>query len=202
MPEPETNNMTRFDCEAVAVDFETTGPVPGYPNRPWQIGMAPIGGGAIRSGSLFSSLINVGARPFNKYAPGRHAQLRGEIAAAPTMSELCPTILPMLTGKFIVAHNAGTERAALAAAAPLHKFGPWLDTLALARAVWQSPDSYTLEDLCARHNLSAAVSALCPGLAPHDALYDAVACAALFLLIRRQPGWKELSLEELANFNK
>ena len=190
--------------EIIAIDFETTGSVPGHPNQPWQIGVAPIGDGAIRSGSLFTSLINVGSRPFNKYAPGRHAQLRDEIAAAPTMNALCPTILPMLTGenKFLVAHNAGTERAALAAAAPLHKFGPWLDTLALSRAVWQGLDSYTLEDICARLDLSVAVSALCPGLAPHDALYDAVACAALLLLIRRQPGWKELSLAELANFNK
>ena len=31
--------------QAVAVDFETTGSVPGYPNEPWQIGLAPIRAG-------------------------------------------------------------------------------------------------------------------------------------------------------------
>ena len=180
-----------------AIDFETTGSVPGHPNQPWQIGVAPIVDGTPRRDLFFDSLINVGARPFNKYAPGRHAQLRDEIAAAPTMSELCPKILPMLTGKILVAHNAGTERSALAVAAPLHKFGPWLDTLALSRAVWRGLDSYTLEDLCARFNLAVAVSGLCHGRAPHDALYDAVACASLLLHIRRQPGWDRLSLEEL-----
>ena len=181
----------------IAIDFETTGSIAGYPNQPWQIGIAPIENGEICRERFFTSLVNVGARPFNKHAPGRHAQLRDEIAAAPTMSALCPTILPMLTGKYLVAHNAGTERAALAAAAPLHKFGPWLDTLALSRAVWQGLDSYTLEDLCARFDLRVAVSALCPALAPHDALYDAVACAALLLHIMRQPGWNRLSPDEL-----
>ena len=184
--------------QVISIDFETTGSVRGFPNQPWQVGIVPIEDGAIRPDLLFGSLVNVGARPFNKHAPGRHAQLRGEIAAAPTMSALCPVLLPKLSGRFLAAHNAGTERSMLAAAAPLHKFGPWIDTLALARAAWQGLDSYTLEDLCARFNLTVAVSSLCHGLAPHDALYDAVACAVLLLHIRRQTGWERLSEDDLA----
>ena len=187
---------------ATAIDFETTGSVPGYKNQPWQIGLAPLGDdGAPAPARLYETLVNVGPRPFNKHAPGRHAQLRAELAGAPTMSQLLPSLLPLLSGRFLIAHNAGTERAQLAAAAPLHKFGPWIDTLALSRAAWQGLDSYALEDLCARFKLDAALSRLCPSRAPHDALYDACASALLLRHIRRQPGWERLSAADLSELS-
>lgn len=186
---------------AMAIDFETTGLVPGYRNEPWQIGLAPICNGEVGVG-LSDSLLNVGDRPFNKFAPGRHAQLRGKIAVAPTLNELWPRLWPRLVGTFLVAHNVGTERTMLASSAPLHVFGPWIDTLSLARAAWPGLGSYALEDLCALFRLDAAVSSRCPGRAPHDALYDAVACALLLLHLLKQPGWETLSAEELAEISR
>ena len=186
---------------ATAIDFETTGSVPGFKNQPWQIGLAPIENGLLCETAFFETLINVGRRPFNKYAPGRHALLRDEIALAPAMPQLLPAILPQISGRYLIAHNAGTERAMLAAAAPLHKFGPWIDTLTLSRAVWQGLDSYTLDDLCARFKLDVALSRLCPARAPHDALYDAVACALLLQHILRQPGWENLTAADLAEIS-
>lgn len=186
---------------AVAIDFETTGLVPGYRNEPWQIGLAPICGGEIGVG-LFDSLLNVQDRPFNKFAPGRHAQLRGKIAVAPTLDVLWPRLSPLLLGTFLVAHNLGTERTMLSALAPLHVFGPWIDTLSLSRAAWPGLASYALDDLCALFRLDAAVSARCPGRAPHDALYDAVACALLLLHLLKQPGWETLSAEELGEMSR
>lgn len=187
---------------ATAIDFETTGSVPGHKNQPWQIGLAPLGDdGAPAPASLFETLINVGARPFNKHAPGRHAQLRYELSRAPTMPRLLPEILPRLSGRYLIAHNAGTERAMLAAAAPLHKFGPWIDTLALSRAAWRGLDSYALEALCVRFKLDAALARLCPARAPHDALYDACACALLLQHILRQPGWSHLTAADLAEIS-
>ena len=187
--------MTGF--EAVALDFESTGVVAGHPNEPWQIGIAPIVGGRVGEG-LYESLLRVGARPFNPHAPGRHALLRDQIAAAPSLHELWPRIMPRLSGRCLVAHNAGTERSLLAAAAPLHVFGPWIDTLPLARAAWPGLPSYELERLVAIFGLADGVAGLCPGRAPHDALYDAVACGALLLHLLRQPGWETLTATELA----
>ena len=183
--------------QAVAVDFETTGSVPGYPNEPWQIGLAPIRAGAIGN-DLFDSLLNIGDRPFNKFAPGRHAQLRGRLAVAPTLHDLWSDVASRLAGAVLVAHNIGTERSILSAAAPLHVFGPWIDTLVLARAAWPNLETYALEDLTIRFGLGEAVSRLCPRRAPHDALYDAVACAFLLVHLLRQPGWDDLSAVELA----
>ncbi len=181
---------------AVAIDFETTGSVSGYRNEAWQIGLAPIAQGEI-GGELFDSLINVGDRPFNRYAPGRHAQLRSKIAIAPTMQELWRVITPKLAGAVLVAHNIGTERSVLGTASPLHVLGPWVDTLTLSRAAWPGLPSYALEDLIGVFKLAEAVSSRCPGRAAHDALYDAVACATLLLHLLNQPGWDCTDLADL-----
>jgi DNA polymerase III epsilon subunit-like protein len=197
-----------------AIDFETTGSVPGWPNEPWQIGLyeftlpsSPDGqtpsldgqtafgqrglgrgapaarGGAEDPPRLFSSLLRVAPdRPFNRYAPGRHALLRHEIAAAPSLPELWEELAPRLRGRPLVAHNAGTERTILRAAAPLDRLGPWIATLSLARTILPGRTSYALEDLAPSLGLMPTVAALAPSLAPHDALYDAVACGELLRL--------------------
>ena len=203
-----------------AIDFETTGSVPGWPNEPWQIGLyeftlpsspssapssscqrspcpsgvsspscrrspldcASAGCGA-RSPALFTSLLRVAPdRPFNRYAPGRHALLRHEIAAAPSLPELWEELAPRLRGRPLVAHNAGTERTILRAAAPLDRLGPWIDTLSLARTILPGRTSYALEDLAPSLGLAPTIATLAPSLAPHDALYDAVACGELLRL--------------------
>ena len=217
-----------------AIDFETTGSVPGWPNEPWQIGLyeftlpanpssapssscqrspcpsgvsspscrrspdpsstpspscrrspldcASAGCGA-RSPALFTSLLRVAPdRPFNRYAPGRHALRRHEIAAAPSLPELWEELAPRLRGRPLVAHNAGTERTILRAAAPLDRLGPWIDTLSLARTILPGRTSYALEDLAPSLGLAPTIAALAPSLAPHDALYDAVACGELLRL--------------------
>ena len=51
--------------------------------------------------------------------------------------------------------------------------------------------------LC-RDVLAPALERLCPGRAPHDALYDAFACALLLLKLLSFPGWSSLRAEELA----
>lgn len=181
---------------AAAVDFETTGSLPGFPNEPWQIGIAEIRDGEI-STELFDSLINVGDRPFNRYVPGRHAQLRAQIAVAPTFEQLWPVVSEQLAGRVLVAHNTGTERSILSAASPLHVFGPWIDTLVLSRFAWPALPSHALEDVVSALGIAHAVSARCPGRGPHDACYDAVASAAVLLHLLEQPQWQSMTAADL-----
>ena len=179
-----------------AIDFETTGAVPGFPNEPWQVGVFAVRPGA--GPATFESLLRIAPdRPFNRYAPGRHASLRAELAAAPAPAEVWPRLAPMLAGP-VVAHNAAVERSVLAAAAPLHEPGPWIDTLALARAAWPDAPSHALEDLVPALGLRPALDALLPGRGPHDALYDAAACALLLRHLLSRPGWADLGPAELA----
>ena len=86
----------------------------------------------------------------------------------------------------------------LRSAAPLHPCGPWIDTLKLSRAAWPDAPSHALEDLVPALGLAPAVAALCPGRGPHDALYDAWACAVLLVHLLSSPGWGNRSAEELA----
>ncbi len=183
-----------------AIDFETTGTVPGFVNEPWQIGAVAFGAdGAPDAARSLDSLLRIAPdRPFNRYAPGRHASLRAELAAAPTPAEFWPDVARLVKGAPLAAHNAGTERTTLARIAPLHVPGPWIDTLALARRAWPGRASYALEDLIPELGLTARVEAAAPGRAPHDAYYDAVACGVLLVHLLSFPGWGSASPEALS----
>lgn len=191
--------MTRaVDAQLVALDFETTGVVEDYPNTPWQIGLAFVDCGQVAETYRFMSLLNPGPRPFNPYAPGRHALLRDELAAAPTLAEIWPQLAPWLGGRPILAHNVATERTILAEAFPIHSFGPWIDTLALARLAYPRLASHRLDELIPALGLDRRMADLCPGLAPHDALYDAFAAALFFAHLIGQPGWHNATVADLA----
>ena len=75
----------------------------------------------------------------------------------------------------VVAHNIATERTILRRIAPLHKWGPWYDTLKIAKQMYPKLSSYKLGDLCALFGCEPEME----GRTWHDGLYDAVACANL-----------------------
>jgi DNA polymerase III epsilon subunit-like protein len=187
----------RSACFAV-VDFETTGAVSGYAVEPWQVGVVRLRGGRVCAAESFETLLQVGDRPFNPRAPGRHAQLRGELAAAPSPGGLWPELAAWVTDVPLVAHNTGTERSVLARLAPLHRLGPWVDTLTLTRRAYPSLASKALEDVVAALGLEACVRAACPGREAHDALYDAFACAVLLEHFLSLPGWERVTVGALA----
>ena len=188
------------ECEIAILDYETTGSVPGWTNEPWQIGMVVLRGGRVDPDSRFESLLRVDpGRPFSPHAPGNPARRRAELATAPTPEALWPEARRRLTGRPLGAHNAATERKFLRLMAPMHRFGPWIDTLRLARKAWPDAPTHALEDLTGLLGLLPRVEALCPGREAHDALFDAVACAVLLERLMEDPAWKSLRLEEVAS---
>ncbi len=183
----------------MAVDFETTGTVPGYPDLPWQVGIVPIRGGQPDMDGAVDGLLHVPLeRPFNPMAPGSWRLVRDKLAAAPTLSDQLPALRSSLLGVTLVAHNAATEKKVLRQAWPLQRPGPWIDTLVLARQAFPSLATHDLVSVICHAGLEAEVAALVPGRAPHDALYDAAACAVLFCFLLQQPSWSGLHVEELA----
>lgn len=186
-----------IEMDLTVLDYETTGSYAGYAIEPWQVGMVTLRDGKVDSSSMFESLLCVEAnRPFNVYAPGRHAVLRYEIAQAPMPHELWPQIQSRLIHHPLCAHNVGTEKKFLRAMAPMHRFGPWIDTLKVARKVWPGQPSYALDDLIVGLGLKPRVFALCPQHAAHDALYDAVASAVLVEYLLEQPSWERTTVGE------
>lgn len=193
------SSMAIFDADITVLDFETTGSVHGFPSEPWQIGMVTLNGGRVDIATACESLIRVDVnRPFNPHAPGRHAALRNDLAIAPTPQEIWLRIKDRLTTHALCAHNVATERKVLRSLAPMHRFGPWIDTLRIARKAWPSRPSYALEDLIVILGLGPRMDELCPGRVAHDALYDAIASAVLLEHLLAQPGWDAVSIGDLA----
>ena len=182
------------------LDFETTGAVRGWPVEPWQVGMVRVRNGCVVLEERREYLLRVAAdRPFNPRAPGRHARLRHELAQAPDLPSLWAELETWVIGVPLVAHNIGTERSVLERAAPLHRFGPWIDTLRLTRKAYPQLASSALEDVVAALQLQSRLDALVPGRAPHDALCDAIACALLLEHFLALPGWQDVTVQALVD---
>lgn len=182
----------------LAIDFETTGHVKGYKAEPWQIGVISIENMVVQPDSMFESLIRVGERPFSIYAPGRYEELRDEIRCAPSMDELWPRVNSILgNADIILAHNTPTERKILGEYYPFLKTPMWVDTLTLARSIYPDAVDFSLSVLLKGLKLYDDVRCICPGREEHDALFDAVGCAVLFVHFMHLPGWTEISLEKL-----
>ncbi len=188
------------EAEITALDFETTGSVPGWPVEPWQIGLVRMRDGRVVPDSCESLLLRIDAgRPFNPHAPGRHASLREALAAAPPLTECWPELMAAwLAGRPLAVHNVGTERTVLRRAAPLHPVGPWIDTLALTRRAYPGLADYRLDAVIGLLGLEARLRAVSPQGGPHDAGYDACACAVLLEHLLALPGWERVTLGTLA----
>ena len=190
--------MKARDAILTVLDFESTGAVRCYADEPWQVGMVELREGRV-TGHYHESYLRVAAdRPFNPYAPGRHAELRGVLAAAPAPADLWPVWRPWLEGRPLAAHNIGTEKKFLQRAAPLHEFGPWIDTLQLARHVRPDLEGHALAEVCEALGLVARARELCPGRGWHDALFDAFASALVLENSLALPGWEDVSIEALS----
>lgn len=192
-----TKNTLACECVFSVLDFETTGSVSGWPVEPWQLGVVAVKKGRIVTPLSYETLMYVGERPFNPQAPGRHAQLRDELALAPTPGQLWPELSDWVCGRPLVAHNIGTERTVLSKIAPLHRFGPWVDTLVLTRKYYPGLESKALDEVIPCLGLLPRVEELCPGREAHDALYDAFACAVLLEHFLALPGWEGVTLGAL-----
>lgn len=173
-----------------AIDFETTGTVKGYENEPWQIGIVlfdPASGGI---DEMWESHLHIPpTRPFSKYAPGRWAQIRDDLAAAPHFHEIWHDISSRIAGVPLVAHNAGTERTILTRLAPLTPFGPWHDTLKMLKRGHPGLPSYKLGAAVDAFALAPMLKRLFPERTFHDALYDAAATALLFSVLAQNNGF-------------
>lgn len=173
----------------LALDFETTGVVKGYPNEPWQLGVVAFEDGRLISSSAREWFFNPGERPFSPRAGGRWRDLKSQLALAPTFVESLAEVITALSGMRLVAHNVAAERTILTKVAPLTQFGPWIDTLTLTRALYPSISDHALGSLIGSLGLKTELDEACPGRTWHDALYDAYACALIGCHFMRRNLW-------------
>ena len=176
-----------------AVDFESAGAAPGRTDEPVQVGMALWRGGAF--GEFFRSYIHSPVR-ITRSAQAVHGIADQDVASAPSMPALWPEFKVRLSGAVVVAHGAGTEKRFLRSF-PLHGFGPWLDTLAVARAALPDLPDHSLGSVARALGAEEQVRTLCPGYDWHDALFDAVACLVILRCIVERGGLHDATVGEL-----
>jgi DNA polymerase-3 subunit epsilon len=164
------------DSRFTAIDFESAGAARGMTDSPVQVGLASW---SVATGhhEPFVSYLHT-ANPIQWSARKVHGIGPGHLEDAPTLLSLWPEIKKRLTGAVVVAHGKGTEKRFLRAF-PGHGFGPWIDTLLLARAAWPGLPDHSLGALCETRGLTTEIRQLVPGKSWHDALFDAVASLVL-----------------------
>jgi DNA polymerase-3 subunit epsilon len=97
---------------------------------------------------------------------------------APRMLSLWPDIKAAMQNRWIVAHGASTEKRFLRVF-PFHSFGPWVDTLVLARAAYPGLGSHALGDVIRSLELDRDAEIAEEGFRWHDAECDAIASLVL-----------------------
>lgn len=167
--------MTISETTFAAIDFEAAGAVPTKRDVPIQIGIAT--GRFGEEPRLYDSFLAID-RPVTQGAQRVHGITDAQLVNCPTLLQIYPSLKEHLAGRPLVAHAHGTEKRFLASL-PGHSFGPWLDTLKLARRIYPQANSHKLGRLCDDLNLTARLQELVPGRTWHDALFDAAASLVL-----------------------
>ncbi|MEO7098737.1 MAG: 3'-5' exonuclease [Luteolibacter sp.] len=166
-------------CRFTAIDFESAGASPGKTDSPVQIGLATWSTENGHADAFTSYLFT--DQPIQWSARKIHGIGPEQLSDAPSLLSLWPELKRRMAGAVVVAHGKGTEKRFLRAF-PGHGFGPWIDTLLLARAAWPDLPDHSLGALCESHGLTEEIKSLVPAKSWHDALFDAV--ASLVLLTR------------------
>jgi DNA polymerase-3 subunit epsilon len=158
---------TRF----AAIDFESAGSAPGRTDEPVQIAIVHLLGSKIAPS--LCSYVKAGS-PVTWAARKVHGITDSMIRDAPRLVDLWPRIKSDMEGCWIVAHGAATEKRFLRVF-PFHSFGPWVDTLDLARAVYPGLASHALGEVIKALGLENEPEIQAGGFRWHDARCDAIA---------------------------
>lgn len=174
------------EASFAAIDFESAGSAPGRTDAPVQIGIARMEALTLQPQLALRTYLQTD-RPVTWAARQVHGIRTEDLHDAPPIATLWPQIETHLRGRFIVAHSAATEKRFLRTF-PTHRFGPWIDTLKIARRFHPRLPSHRLGDLIATFDIADEIQTACPGLAWHDALYDATASLVLLRHLIRSTG--------------
>lgn len=154
-----------------AIDFESAGSLPGETDHPIQVGIARVNS-LLEEPELFTTYLAC-EHPVRWQASKVHGITTNDLKGAPSLLSLWADFRRLLSGCVVVGHNPSTELRFLKVF-PAHGFGPWLDTLALARHCIPGLRDYALNSVCDALGITPDVSRIVPGKTWHHALYDAV----------------------------
>ncbi|NUT53513.1 MAG: 3'-5' exonuclease [Saccharothrix sp.] len=170
----------------VVVDIEGNG---GRPPQIVEIAVLPVDG-PVTGHDLRSWLVRPTV-PITPFARRLHGIGNDEVERKPRWHGVSHEVQPVLTGRTLIAHNAGTEYRVLRAHLPDWQPPLVLDTLTLAKHVWPDLPGYSLDTLVAHADLDT--TGIGDGR-PHRAGYDTW-CA--WLLFRTLVDHADLAWDDL-----
>ena len=193
------NTTALEDLCWAAIDFESAGTAPGETDCPVQIGIVRVEKLFSAEPQVFTSYIAC-HRPVRWSAARVHGITTDMLRGAPAFAELWPQIRDLLRGAVVLGHNPATEKRFLKAF-PGHGFGPWVDTLALARQAAPDLPDHALSTICEALGITDTVTALVNDEAHarwHDALYDAAASLQLLRTLVSALSMHRTTLRDIA----
>lgn len=179
-----------------AIDFESAGSAPGETDQPVQIGIVRVENLFAEELCCFDSYIACN-RPVRWSAARVHGITTEMLRDAPSFLDLWPQIKTLLSNCVVVGHNPSTEIRFLRAF-PGHDFGPWLDTLALARQAMPTLHDHSLSNVCQALRVTPDVERMVPGRRWHDALFDAAGSLAALRAIIQGLSMGQTSLSRIS----
>jgi len=157
-----------------AIDFESAGTAPGLTDEPVQIAVVHWNGESLER--VLDSYLKP-SRPVTWAAREVHGISDEMLRGAPALLDLWPQIREALRDRWVVVHGGATEKRFLNVF-PFHGFGPWVDTLPLARAIYPTLESHALGETIESLGLSQKLTTW-PNFRWHDAASDAAASLVL-----------------------
>ena len=192
------NTTALEDLCWAAIDFESAGTAPGETDCPVQVGIVRVEKLFSTEPQVFTSYIAC-RRPVRWSAAKVHGITTDMLRGAPAFTELWPQIRDLLRGAVVLGHNPATEKRFLKTF-PGHGFGPWVDTLALARQAAPDLQDHALSTLCEALGITHQVGDLIRDAAHarwHDALYDAAGSLQLLRTLVSALGMHRATLHDI-----
>lgn len=186
-----------------AIDFESAGAAPGETDQPVQVGIVRVQTLLQEldpQHDFFCSYIACD-RPVRWSAAKVHGITTEMLADAPSYLSLWPQLKELLSDCVVLGHNPATEQRFLKTF-PGHRFGPWLDTLALTRQAVPGLADYSLSSICDTLGLTPELQALLPDRRWHDALFDAAASLVVLRFLVRELNMQDTPVSALLNAGK
>jgi DNA polymerase-3 subunit epsilon len=186
------------DLSWAAIDFESAGTAPGETDCPVQIGIVRVEQLFSATPQLFTSYIAC-ERPVRWSAAKVHGITTSMLHDAPAYTSLWPQIRQLLRGAVVLGHNPATEKRFLRSF-PGHGFGPWVDTLALARQAIPDLPDHALSTVCEALGIRDSVTNLVNDAHHarwHDALYDAAGSLELLRTLVNALQMRRVTLRDI-----
>lgn len=162
----------------VVVDLEGTGSVGGETEAIVQIAFVPLTHTLKpQAGAAFATYVNPG-RPITPRPWLPHQITDATVAGAPALADITSRIRELVDGAVLIGHGVRSDWRLLSASIPGLAPVGFADTLVLAERL-TGKGGNTLTERVVAAGLGPAVDASTPGAAPHDARWDAFACALL-----------------------